>query len=362
MSVWRKTSRVSGVAAFLLCLLILGSACVSPRTEYIFQGPTMGTTFTVKVVLDGEAEPLSPQRQDEVREGIVTALEDVNSKMSTYLEWSELSRLNQFEGTGPFPVSKETLEVFSEAQRISAATGGAFDITVGPLVNAWGFGPDERMIEGPTDEEIENLKARVGWSKIKIDTANSAIYKLDPGVYCDLSAIAKGYAVDRVAEGLAARGFGHYMVEVGGEVRALGRNSAGEAWRIAVERPRDGAREFQRVLPLTGMAMATSGDYRNFFERDGQRFSHEIDPATGRPVRHNLASVSVIDSSCMRADGYATALMVLGEEEGFRWASENEVAALFLVRNGETFDEKATPEFHKLFPGVVEGASASEAN
>jgi FAD:protein FMN transferase len=310
----------------------------------------MGTTFAVKVVVGARGEALSGARQAEVRTTIEQKLDEVNQKMSTYLDSSELSRFNQFRGTEAFPVSPETLAVFAEAQRISAATDGAFDITVGPLVNLWGFGPDPPPKDLPSEKELDRLRAQIGWGKIEVDTANSALRKLHPEIYCDLSAIAKGYAVDRVAEALSEMGFSRYMVEVGGEVRTMGRNVAGEPWRIAIERPQAGERAFQRVVPLSGMAMATSGDYRNFFERDGLRWSHEIDPRTGRPAQHRLASVSVFDEQCMRADGYATALMVLGEETGFRVAVEQGLAALFLVRNGVSFEEKPTPAFEALFP------------
>jgi thiamine biosynthesis lipoprotein len=270
--------------------------------------------------------------------------------MSTYQPSSELSQFNSSRATEPFPVSAETLQVFAEAQRISAATGGAFDITVGPLVNLWGFGPNAKPLMIPADEEVERLRPRIGWSRIEVDTALSTIRKSEPEMYCDLSAIAKGYAVDRVAEGLAALGLADTMVEVGGEVRTRGRNAAGEPWRIAIERPDTAQRAFQEVVPLSDLAMATSGDYRNFYEQDGVRFSHTIDPRTGRPIQHRLASVSVIDPVCMRADGYATALMVLGEEEGFKLAEEQGLAALFLVRKGDGFEERATAAFKTLFP------------
>ncbi len=312
----------------------------------------MGTTYTIKVVTKGpQAE--SSLKQEDVRRLIEERLTEVNDKMSTYLPSSELSRFNSSRSTEPFPVSAETLQVFEEAQRISAATGGAFDVTVGSLVNLWGFGPKAKPAAIPSSSEIEGLRAKIGWGKIEVDAVRSTIRKSESEIYCDLSAIAKGYAVDRVAESLTALGVGDYMVEVGGEVRTRGRNAEGEPWRIAIERPDMTQRAFQEVVPLSGMAMATSGDYRNFYERDGVRFSHTIDPRTGRPIQHRLASVSVIDPACIRADGYATALMVLGEDEGFELAKEQGLAALFLVRSGEEFEEKATPAFEALFAGLL---------
>ena len=319
----------------------------------------MGTTYTVKVVTEGPLGASSSPKQEQVQQVIEGRLAEVNDKMSTYQPSSELSQFNSSRTTVPFPVSAETLQVFAEAQRISAATAGAFDITVGPLVNLWGFGPDAKPLAVPADEEVERLRPRIGWSRIEVDTARSTIRKSEPEMYCDLSAIAKGYAVDRVAEGLAALDLADYMVEVGGEVRTRGRNAAGEPWRIAIERPDTAQRAFQEVVPLSDLAMATSGDYRNFFEQDGVRFSHTIDPRTGRPIQHRLASVSVIDPVCMRADGYATALMVLGEEEGFRLAEEQGLAALFLVRKGDGFEERATAAFKTLFPELRLGTRDS---
>ncbi len=313
--------------------------------QYSFQGPTMGTTFTVKVA----AEDLTDGQRQEVRGTIEAELENVNAKMSTYLDSSELSRFNQSRDTEPVTLSADTIAVLSEAMRISEATEGAFDVTVRPLVEAWGFGATERH-ELPSEKELASLRSRLGWHRIKVDELANTMRKLAPAVECDLSAIAKGYAVDRVSMALAKASLGNHMVEVGGEVRTAGHNGAGQPWRIAVERPLSMRREPHRVLALADMAMATSGDYRNFYEKDGLRLSHTIDPRTGRPVSHRLASVTVLDPSCMRADGYATALMVMGEDDGFRFAEAYNLAALFLVREGgEELSEKATPKFQALF-------------
>ena len=316
----------------------------------------MGTTFTVKVV----AGNLSDEQLDSLQRVVESELENVNSKMSTYLPVSELSRFNEFRRTDPFSVSQETLDVFVEARRISAATRGAFDVTVGPLVRAWGVGPGQRSREVPTSADLKQLRARIGWDKIEIDEASSTIRKLHPEVECDLSAIAKGYAADRVSEALRALAY-RDMVEVGGEVRTSGRNAAGQPWRIGIERPDDAGRTPYRTLPLEGLSMATSGDYRNYYEKDGQRFSHTIDPRTGRPVQHRLASVSVIHERCVAADGWATALMVLGETDGYQLAVEKGLAALFLARNAEGgFSARATPAFSSLFgPGGADGEQAA---
>lgn len=344
----RRSSGPGLAAGLLLLLLAAGPGCQPPGTiqEYRFQGSTMGTTFEVKVVASLLPEP----QQELVREAIQAQLQDIDGKMSTYREASEISRLNRSRETTPHPLSRETYTVLAEALRISRMTGGAFDITVGPLVNAWGFGPAPHPAALPTAAEIEQLKLRSGWAKIELDPRTSSIRKGEPALYLDLSAIAKGYAVDRLSEVLVEMNLTRHMVELGGEVRTSGRNASGNPWRIAIEKPVSGGRAFQRILPLENLAVATSGDYRNFRRAEGGHLSHTIDPRTGRPVRHELASVSVVDASCMRADGYATALMVLGEDEGYRLAAEQDLAALFLVRTHEgSFRERETPAFQRLF-------------
>ena len=302
----------------------------------------MGTTFTVKVV----GGTLSEDRQARVQALIEEELDEVEAKMSHYLEDSELSRFNRSRETRPFTVSEDTLEVFRHAQELARLTDGAFDITVGPLVNAWGFGPEGRELEPPPDEVIAQLVTQLGYTKLELHLEESTVRKTESSLTCDLSAIAKGYAVDQVAEALESDGFAHHMVEVGGEIRAAGLNEAGQSWRIAIEQPGSGASVPQRIVPLSNLAMATSGDYRNYYEVDGMRISHTIDPRTGYPVTHRLASVTVIDELGVRADGLATALAVLGPEAGYDLAIDQGLAALFVVRDGEGgFREQATPAF-----------------
>ena len=318
----------------------------SPLQLSTFHGSTMGTTFTVKVV----AGTLSENQQARVQALIEEELVEVDGKMSHYLEDSELSRFNRSRDTRPVDVSEDTLEVFRHAQELARLTGGAFDITVGSLVNAWGFGPDPRAMKSPSGEVIARLVSQLGHTKLELDLEESTVRKTEPTLTCDLSAIAKGYAVDQVAEALEREGFAHHMVEVGGEIRAAGLNEAGQPWRIAIERPVPGAVVPQRIVPLSNLAMATSGDYRNYYEMDGMRISHTIDPRTGYPVTHRLASVSVIDELCVRADGLATALAVIGPEEGYDLAIEQGLAVLFIVRDDEgRFREQMTPAFE----GVV---------
>jgi thiamine biosynthesis lipoprotein len=321
---------------------LLLAACASQPVETAFSGEAMGTTWNVKVVTAATLE-----NEQEAAEAIRTALDDVNSKMSTYRADSELSRFNASREAEPFPVSPETMAVFEESQRVGELTSGAFDITVGPLVNAWGFGPGERR-EDLDDAAIADIRAHTGWDKLVINPGEGSLVKLDPELYCDLSAIAKGYAVDRVSVALADLGLDRHMVEVGGEVRASGTNVEGRPWRIAIEKPVEGGRAIQRVVGLSNYSMATSGDYRNYFERDGKRYSHEIDPATGRPVEHRTASVTVLEPTCAAADALATGLIVMGEERGYERAVELEIAALFLVREADGFVEKSTPAFDRI--------------
>ncbi len=328
----------------LVVLLVAGFLLYDRQSkspaQSLFSGATMGTVYNIKV-----AGNLSQQQTEAVKSAIESALSDVDAKMSTYKSDSELSRFNAHTGTGAFTVSAETASVFELAIQISEQSGGAFDITVGPLVNAWGFGPDGTNPSPPTDEELKALSQSVGYEKIQVDTVANTIQKSHPQTSCDLSAIAKGFAVDQVAAALDSLGHRNYMVEVGGEVRTRGKGTSG-AWRIGIEQPLRTSRSLGRIVELSGKALATSGDYRNYYEVDGKRVSHTIDPRTSKPIAHSLASVSVIHETCALADAWATALMVLGPEEGYKVAEENNLAAYFLIHDKEDkFTEKETDAF-----------------
>jgi len=331
------------VGALFLVVFIRQPQPPAGLQEWVVSGPTMGTTFTVKVVAEDVDEAARRQLAAKVRE----VVDGVDDAMSTYKPESELSRFNRHD-TQPFEASPELVAVMTEAQRVARLSGGAFDITVGPLVDAWGFGP-ETTAGRPSENRLAELMTATGWKKLGIDSEHGLLHKMHEDLRCDLSAIAKGYAVDRVASSLEGAGLQDYMVEIGGEVRTRGRNAARRVWRIGVERPDESGREVQVAVPLADAAMATSGDYRNFFERDDRRVSHTINPRTGRPVTHNLASVSVISQSCMTADALATALDVLGPEAGWALAEEVNLAALFIVRNADGgFTELRTPTWVEL--------------
>lgn len=339
--------------AAIVLLLAAGCAPIPPGVEgsaLTLTGPTMGTRYMVKVLSD---DGWTMEERNNLAETIKRALEVVNQKMSTYVPDSELSRFNQSDSTQPFPISADTMRVFDLALEVSEKSDGAFDVTVGPLVNAWGFGPEGQPEEIPSDAEIADLQERVGYEFLTIDPDRGTIRKAIPELYCDLSAVAKGFGVDEVARLVEELGYSNYLVEIGGEIRCRGQNADGVVWRIAIERPESGRRVAQRVVALEDAAMASSGDYRNYYERDGERLSHTIDPRTGRPIAHKLAAVSVINDECAVADAYATAIMVLGPDEGYALAEAENLAALLIVREGEDFVERATPAFDAVMDEAI---------
>jgi thiamine biosynthesis lipoprotein len=287
----------------------------------------------------------------EVKAGIEDRLETVNRQMSTWRKDSEISRFNAYAGTDWFPISADTLTVLKEAHRISELSGGKFDITVMPLVNLWSFGPENRPQKVPSEEEIAAKRQSVGYTLLAFRTDGPAVRKSRSGVTVDLSAIAKGFGVDKLAEYLDSLGVPGYMVEIGGEVGCKGTKADGSPWRIGIQSPKQLKQSAFRVVPLHDRAMATSGDYRNYFEQDGKRYSHTIDPHTGRPVTHKLVSATVVTETCMTADGLATAIMVLGPEAGYNFAVKNNLAVLLIVADGKKFRQRATPAFERLVEG-----------
>ena len=312
-----------------------------PAPSPLFTGATMGTTYAVTV-----AATVTEPEASRIHETIHTTLTEIDAAMSTYDERSELSRFNRSQETSWVDVSPDLFRVLRHALDISDVTDGAFDVTVGPLVNAWGFGPTDRTDAVPTAEDVEGLLANVGHTQVHIDPESARLKKEQADIEIDLSALAKGYGVDRVAEALDTAGYDSYLIEVGGEVRARGYRLDGRRWRVGIEQPTDGAMRLQRVIELRDAALATSGDYRNYFEADGRRYSHTIDPRTGYPVAHRLASASVVASECVIADALATALAVLGPDEGYRLADAKGWAALLVVREEDgRFTERATPAF-----------------
>jgi thiamine biosynthesis lipoprotein len=264
--------------------------------------------------------------------------------MSTYRADSELSLFNDSESTEWVEVSAELCGVIEQALSVSDITG-AFDITVGPLVNLWGFGPSDTLPEPPEAVAIAQALQDTGFDLIHSDCAIPAIRKGRAGVYIDLSAYAKGYAVDQIVKLLIEQRLTNYMVEVGGEVRMHGHNARADLWSVAIEKPDDFESNVQTIVHLTDAAIATSGDYRNFFVFAGQRFSHTIDPQTGYPVTHNTAAVSVISDTAAFADAMATALLVLGVDEGLALAEREGIAAYFQLRTDLGVEEYSSQAF-----------------
>ncbi|HDM8288813.1 FAD:protein FMN transferase [Yersinia enterocolitica] len=304
------------------------------------EGKTMGTSYSIKYVSDSST--FSPKK---LQQEIDRQLEQVNDQMSTYRPNSELSRFNKSQKVDtPFPVSIATAKVVREAIRINRLTDGALDVTVGPLVNLWGFGPEGRPNVVPTDAELTKRWEWVGIDKLAVE--NGALIKRIPELYVDLSAIAKGYGVDVVAEYLEAQNIDNYMVDIGGEVRTRGNNGENKPWRIAIEKPVAGSEQSaQEIIEPGRMAIATSGDYRNYFEQNGVRYSHTIDPATGRPINHRLVSITVLDPSCMTADGLSTGLGVLGPERGMALANLLGIPVFMIVKTDDGFEERSSESF-----------------
>ena len=320
------------------CLL---SSCASERPEQLheFTGLTMGTSWSVRI----NAEELPVSRR-QLHTEINAILNRVNMAMSTYLPESELTRINDTDSADWLTVSASLIYVLQAAQQINRLTQGAFDITAGSLVNTWGFGP-ERDLTVPGERQINKALRLVGPDKLQLDATNPALKKAHGGVHIDLSAIAKGFAVDEIAGYLDRQQLDNYLVEIGGEIRARGVNDENRPWQIGIENPVTGQRTVRSIIKLENMAMATSGDYRNYFEKDGISYSHTIDPRTGRPVAHGLASVTVLHPSTMLADAWATGLLVLGPDEGYAAALENGLAAYFIVRTDTGFEEQSSPAF-----------------
>lgn len=314
--------------------------CGPAPADLEWRAPTMGTTYAVKVV----AAPAGITRAA-LQIEVEAILARIDRSFSVYREDSEISRFNRAPARDWQPVSLDVVTVVAAAEQMSRDSDGAFDITAKPLIALWGFGALPREARIPSPAEVREASARVGFRKLQYRMSPAALRKLSVGLELDPNALVAGYAADLVAARFDELGIHHYLVDMGGEFRLKGNNARGEAWRIAVEDPRPDAQQSWRVLALTDCAVSTSGTYLNYFELDGRRYSHVLDPRKGWPVGHGLTSVTVIAPSAMQADAWATALLTLGEVQGLALAERERVAALFLsVRDGR-FDEKTTSAF-----------------
>lgn len=324
----------------LSSLLLACSSNTNPNAKVLrLNGHTMGTMWSVKLVLEDATAA------NFYWEAIQDELDNINNKMSTYQADSEVSQLNSLDKAGCVDASKETLAVVNSALELSQQSGGAFDITVGPLVNAWGFGPDYTDEAVPDADKLAALAKSTGYQHIRIQ--DKTLCKDQAATQIDLSAIAKGYAVDQVARYLDRIEMQHYLVEVGGELFARGNKPDGTAWRIGIETPSESKREVfeNTIVPLHDIGIASSGDYRNYFEKNGVRYSHSIDPRTAKPITHKLASVTVVAENSMLADAWATALMVLGPQDGLKLANTLQLPVLMLVRVDEGFVSRPSDAF-----------------
>lgn len=304
-------------------------------------GSTMGTSYHLKIV----SPPNQPLDRVLLEKKIQARLDEIDHKMSTYKTDSDLSRFNRHPINDWAPISAETFAVIAAGQKISEQSAGAFDITVGKLVNLWGFGPTINATAVPDADSIHSLQQQIGYHKLELQAQPPALLKHTEQVYVDLSAIAKGYAVDAIATLLDQHNINNYLVEIGGEIRTRGVKDHNLPWVIGIESPTTNERSVQRLLHLGSAAMATSGDYRNYFEHQGKRFSHTIDPRTGYPIEHKLASVTVIADDCMTADALATALMVLGPEKGLQFAEQQHLAVFMIIKHNDGFIERQSSAF-----------------
>ena len=353
MRVFRYTRlvlRISGRSSFLLTTALVSVALPTLLAQeetsvVVFSGPTMGTRYTVRVV----APPLDDHGREQIQTAIEAELALSDRLLSTWDAESEISRFNAHASPEPFALAPETIGLLEIARQVRELSGGAFDVTVGPLVQAWGFGPARRPARTPSLETLTDLLTRVGQELLVVDAEAGTVTKERPDVACDLSALAPGWAADRIATALTTLGHRNVIVDVGGEVVACGRRSGGARWRVAVESP-GGDRSKVVVLALENTAVATSGDYRNaFIDEAGTRRSHLIDPRTGEPVTHGLASVTVVHPEGVWADALATALLVMGPEPAWALAERLGLAVRLVARteNG-TYTATSTAPFEAL--------------
>lgn len=325
---------------FVLCVVILMTAACARQPELLeLEGQAMGTFWHVKVVPTS-----SLVSADDLTEGVADVLERLEESMSTYRAHSDISRFNQMPVAEPFTPDADFTQVLNAALEVGELSGGAYDVTIGPLIELWGFGAKGRRLTLPEQHEVEAALANSGSSALVWNKTLGQLTK-SRQVALDFSSLAKGYAVDAVAMWLQSRGIERYLVEVGGEMRVSGGKSQDQPWRVAIEQPQVMSGDIAATLDLRNAAVATSGDYRNFFEVDGKRYSHTLDPRSGYPVDHNLVSVTVVHDSTLMADAWATALLVVGTENALRLAKKHNLAVYLIRRKDEGFIAISSPAF-----------------
>ena len=359
-SVMRTVLAVAAIGALFLLGSWISRTLYPDRTPVVAElhGETMGTSWSARVVVPEGANALVEAARDTIEQ----ALERVNLSMSNWDPDSEVSRFNRTDSTEPFPVSPGFAEVVRQAEYVSRATDGAFDITVAPLVTAWGFGAEGTPGQVADSSSLAMASELVGYERLRVSDDGGALIKDDGRLTLDLSAIAKGFGVDRAAEGLSAMGLAAWAIEVGGEVRARGRKPDGSSWSVGIESPDPEARRIHRSIPLSDGSIATSGDYRNWYEAEGTRFAHIVDPRNGRPVPWIGFSVTVAHSSAALADAWATGLSVLGPEAGLETADREGIAVLFLTTDPDgSYRELASALWSELESSGESGGKARSA-
>ena len=329
-------------AGFITVMSLALAGCQPAERIEVLSGPTMGSTYTIKYV----ANSTTPAA-DAAGVAVQEILDEVDRQMSTWRTDSDLSRFNRLPAGSCRQMPAAVIGLVSYAQQLSASTDGQFDITAGPLLKLWGFDANSRQQQVPTDEQLGQALAQTGYQHLHI--SGEQLCK-DKDLQLDLSSVAAGYAVDRIAARFAETGLSSYMIEVTGELYAVGKKPDGSPWRIGIELPAEGPLTASRIVEIDGLAVNTSGDYRNYFEQDGVRFSHVINARSGKPVTHRVAAVTVIDSSTLVADALGTVLLLLGLEDGMQYSVEHDVAAMFVERNGDNFVVHYSPRFISDFP------------
>jgi thiamine biosynthesis lipoprotein len=314
------------------------------KKEVLFQGMTMGTvTYNIKLIVNPDEDTSIDFDKRKTHADIDAILKQLLQDMSNWEPNSELSQFNKSTSLKPVEVSEGLRRVIAESIRLGNLSEGKLDVTIGPLINLWGFGPEYRPEKVPSDYELKEAQARIGLQYLKLE--GNKLSKTLPNLYVDLSTIAKGYAVDLVAEYFESRGIHNYLVEIGGEMRLKGFKHTGELWHVAIEKPVSDERSVHQIIIPKNNAVATSGDYRKYFEENGQRFSHIIDPDSGKPIDHKLVSVTVIHPSSMTADGLSTAMMLMGEEKALAFAEKHDLAAYIIAKTENGFVEQSTVKF-----------------
>lgn len=337
---------MSGHKGFFLVLFVALSGCGAGDSMESFGGPTMGSRYAIQYVrYPGMPGPVEVQQQVEA------ILAEIDRQMSTYRSDSDIERFNDLPASHCQAMPASILNLVRVGEQLSAQSEGAFDLTVEPLLNLWGFGPQAREEKVPAAEALAEARQRVGHGHLRID--GDQLCK-DAAVEVDFNSIAAGYAVDRIAAQLEAAGIHSYLAEVTGELKAVGKKLDGSPWRIALEEPRDDRQVAERIIAIDGYGVSTSGDYRNYFEQDGRRYSHTFDARTGRPVLHDLASVTVIHPQALMADGLSTLLLILGPERGRDYAQRSQIAAFFVMRTDTGFVTSTSQAFDRLSAGKTQ--------